>query len=108
MQNIEICVLNGFYGKLLTDKQREMLELFNDFDLSLAEIAEQFGVSRQAVRDSIQRAEKALLEFEEKLGFAKQKQIILEIIQESQKDLNLGNVEKAKANLEEIKSILEE
>jgi predicted DNA-binding protein YlxM (UPF0122 family) len=61
-------MLFDFYGDLLTDKQREYYDLHYNGDLSLGEIAEQFGVSRQAVWDIIRRAENILTETEEKTG----------------------------------------
>ena len=61
-------LLLDFYGELLTEKQRLCCELrFND-DLSLTEIAEQCGISRQGAWDTIRRAEAALVEVEEKTG----------------------------------------
>ena len=56
------------YGELLTEKQRECYDLHYNEDLSLAEIAEQSGISRQAVWDNIRRAEAALQDIEEKTG----------------------------------------
>ena len=61
-------LLLDFYGELLTEKQRLCCELHFNEDLSLAEIAEQCGVSRQGVWDNIRRAEAALLQIEEKTG----------------------------------------
>ncbi len=58
-------LLLDFYGELLTDKQRECCELHFNEDLSLAEIAEQCGVSRQGVWDNIRRGTAALAELEE-------------------------------------------
>ena len=59
------------YSSMLTETQREMMELYYYEDLSLGEIAENAGISRQGVRDSIKRGETAIDELEEKLGFAK-------------------------------------
>ncbi len=59
-------MLFDFYGDLLTEKQREYYDLHFNSDLSLQEIAEQSGVSRQAVWDIIRRAEQSLLEIEDK------------------------------------------
>ena len=67
-KNLEISVLLDFYGEMLTEKQRDVVELYYNEDLSLAEIAEHAGITRQGVRDSIKRAEYALREMEEKLG----------------------------------------
>ena len=61
-------LLLDFYGELLTEKQRECCELHFNEDLSLTEIAEQCGISRQGVWDNIRRAEAALEEIEEKTG----------------------------------------
>ena len=61
-------MLLDFYGELLTEKQRECYDLHYNEDLSLSEIAEQAGVSRQGVWDNIRRAEAALREMEEKTG----------------------------------------
>ena len=61
-------MLLDFYGELLTEKQRECYDLHYNEDLSLSEIAEQSGISRQGVWDNIRRAEAALKEMEEKTG----------------------------------------
>lgn len=62
-------MLFDFYGELLTGKQREYYDLHYNEDLSLQEIAEQSGVSRQAVWDIIRRAEASMTEMEAKTGF---------------------------------------
>ena len=64
-------MLFDFYGELLTDKQREYFDLRYNEDLSLGEIAEQCGISRQGVWDIIRRAETAMTEIEEKTGLIK-------------------------------------
>ena len=65
---LERCMLLDFYGELLTDKQRECCDLHFNEDLSLGEIAEQLGISRQGVWDNIRRAESTLQEIENKTG----------------------------------------
>lgn len=67
-KDLNISRLFDFYGDLLTEKQSNMIDLYYNEDLSLAEIAEPAGISRQGVRDSIVRGEHQLKEFEEKLG----------------------------------------
>ena len=59
-------MLFDFFGDLLTEKQREYFDLYHNEDLSLSEIAEKAGISRQGVYDIITRAEKSLVEIEEK------------------------------------------
>ena len=61
-------MLLDFYGELLTEKQRECFDLHYNEDLSLSEIAEQSGISRQGVWDNIKRAEASLQSIEEKTG----------------------------------------
>ena len=65
---LQEALLYDFYGNLLTDKMRETCESYYNEDLSLAEIAEASGISRQGVYDTIHRAEKQLEEYEERLG----------------------------------------
>lgn len=65
-------LLIDFYGPLLTDKQRQCLELHHEDDMSLGEIAEELGVSRQAVHDNLQRAMQLLNGYEEKLHLVSQ------------------------------------
>lgn len=69
-KNLEISYLLDFYGDMLTQKQRDVMEQYYNDDLSLSEIAENFGITRQGVRDAIKHGEAALLELEQKVGFA--------------------------------------
>ncbi len=68
---IEMCLLLYVYGKLLTEKQRDLVDFYYNEDLSLGEIAENLGISRQGVRDGLVHAEEALREYEETLGLMK-------------------------------------
>lgn len=68
-KNLSYALLLDLYGVMLTEKQRKTLELYYFEDLSLAEIAADDGISRQAVRDLIKRGEQLLTQLEEKLGF---------------------------------------
>ena len=70
-KNLEISNLLDFYGDVLTEKQRDVLEQYYNDDLSLAEIAENFGITRQGVRDVIVRAEGILSDLEDKTGLIK-------------------------------------
>lgn len=66
-KDLTIVPLFDLYGGMLTEKQRDVMDLYYNEDLSLSEIAEHEGITRQGVRDSIKRAEAVLLELEEKL-----------------------------------------
>ena len=70
-QTFRMTMLFDFYGELLTDRQKEFYQLYYDEDLSLAEIAENYGISRQGVRDVIVRAEAYLTEIEDKTGLVR-------------------------------------
>ncbi|MDD7288556.1 MAG: YlxM family DNA-binding protein [Clostridiales bacterium] len=67
-QAYRMAMLYDFYGDLLTPRQKEFYDLYYNDDLSLAEIAENYDITRQGVRDTIVRAEKTLEEIEEKTG----------------------------------------
>ncbi len=77
-KNLDIVGLIDAYAPALTEKQREMMEFYYYDDLSLAEIAENSGISRQGVRDAIKRGETTVLELEEKLGYAKRRRALSE------------------------------
>ena len=65
---VKIGLLLDLYGNILTERQKQTMDLYFQQDFSLAEIAEQIGITRQAVRDSLLRAEATLLDTDEKLG----------------------------------------
>lgn len=77
-KNLEISILLDFYGDMLTEKQRNVVELYYNEDLSLAEIAAHSKITRQGVRDSIKRAESILLDLEQRLGLAQRFRVIQE------------------------------
>ena len=67
-QAYRMAMLYDFYGDLLTPRQKEFYDLYYNDDLSLSEIAENYDITRQGVRDIIVRAERALEDIEEKTG----------------------------------------
>lgn len=70
-KTLQMTMLLDFYGELLTEKQRSCFSMHYNDDYSLAEIAEELGISRQGARDLIVRAEATLTETEEKIGVIK-------------------------------------
>lgn len=68
MDAIEIVLLYDYYGDLLTDRQRECFEMRYNQDMSLSEIAEEMGISRQGVHDNLNRTEALLRNMEAKTG----------------------------------------
>ncbi len=80
-QAYRMALLFDFYGELLTDRQKEFYDLYYNEDLSLAEIAENYGITRQGVRDVIVRAEAILTETEDKTGIIRRYHKVQEQIQ---------------------------
>ena len=72
-KNVKVSILCEIYGKLLTEKQLQVLNDYYNNDLSLSEIAENNHITRQAVRDIIKKGENKLFELEEKLLFMEKK-----------------------------------
>lgn len=77
-QLLQTNVLLDFYGGILTDNQKKIVRSYLDYNASLAEIAEELKISRQAVSDVLRRSIKKLEEMEEQLGLIKKYRKILE------------------------------
>ena len=89
-KNLKIGYLLDFYGALLSEKKRTALDRYYNDDLSLAEIAEELGISRQGVRELIKHSEEELLFYEENLHLAeksrkaqKDAELLLSLLEES-------------------------
>lgn len=78
----ELAILFDTYGGMLTDKQRDCFDMRYNQDLSLGEIAQELGVSRQAVNDSLTRTEALLRRMEENIGSVKRDMLIRSAVQE--------------------------
>ena len=109
-KKIEISMLWQMYGALLTEKQKEYIDYYYNEDLSLAEIAQNDGITRQGVRDIIKKGEKKLFEYEEKLLFMKktmnQEKQIENILARLNKIHEDSSDEKVNNILEEVKKEL--
>ena len=104
-KKVEVSILLEIYGKLLTEKQYQIIDYYYNQDLSLSEIAENEEITRQGVRDIIKKGEKKLFEYEEKLLFMKKT-----INQEKQIQnilLNLNKIQKDSSD-KKVTNILEE
>ena len=99
--------LLDFYGEVLSPRKKEALDLYYNEDLSLAEIAEHLGISRQGVRDMIKKGEEELEFLEEKLGLA-ERMSTLRLHSESALELaeSLDIPESLKKELEEISRVV--
>jgi len=101
-KNYRISYLLDFYGNILTDKQRDAIDLYYNDDLSLAEIAEHVGITRQGVRDAIKRGEDTLLEMEGKLGFAEKFEEYRKAFEEIHKCADVIRVSRSNINFFKI------
>ena len=93
-QTYRMTMLFDFYGELLTDRQKEFFDLYYNEDLSLSEIAENAGISRQGVRDVVVRAEAYMQEIEDKTGIIKRfeaQRPHLDAIEQAAEELNTIN-----------------
>ena len=91
VKTTRINFLFDFYQSLLTDKQRVYMKLYYLEDLSLGEIAGEYGVSRQAVYDNVRRTEEMLEDYEAKLKLFSKFQNQMEIIEEIEQSLTNTN-----------------
>ena len=109
-KNVKVSILCEIYGKLLTEKQYNFLDDYYNKDFSLSEIAENNGITRQAVRDNIVKGENKLFEYEEKLGIMKrtltQEQQIVKILSELTKIQTNFSDKKIASILENVKKEL--
>ncbi len=104
MKSAEDCLLLDFYGNLLTEKMRNTMDLYLNDDLSLSEIADTVGISRQGVHDTIKRASKQLSEYEEKLGLASRFMSQMALIDEAVNLIDNDDAEGAKALLNALRT----
>lgn len=104
--NINNALLLDFYGQLLTEKSLEVAQLHYNEDMSLSEISELLGISRQAVHDTLRRAAAAIAGYESKLNladlFVRQKSAIAAALA----DLDSGDIEAARAKLLALTEII--
>ena len=83
-KNLQLAELIDVYAELLSDRQQRLLDLYYNQDLSLGEIAEDVGISRQGVRDSLKKAERELQFFESKLHLVARESAVREAGQKLQ------------------------
>lgn len=102
----ELTLLLDYYGAFLTEKQRELLSMSVNEDMSLAEIAEVVGVSRQGVRDVLVKASEKLAGFESRLGLVERDAKLRALIGELEAGARAGDKDAVLAAAGEIRSVL--
>lgn len=108
-KNLKVALLLDYYGVLLTEKQRDVIDLYYNEDLSLGEIAEQENITRQGVRDTLKRGEQTLFELENALGMAARSAELLRVADLLETSANTGSVsaDKMLTAAADIRHILE-
>lgn len=105
-KNLEVSVLLDFYSELLTEKQRDVIDLYYNEDLSLAEIAEHENITRQGVRDSIKRGEQVLFEMESALRLAEKSRRLETVAQRLEERAENASPEELRTAAAELRNIL--
>ncbi|MBE6880518.1 MAG: hypothetical protein E7490_06770 [Ruminococcaceae bacterium] len=111
-KNLDMALLLDIYGDMLTEKQKDTLTLYYDEDLSLTEIAENTGITRQGVHKCIRSAEDYLMQLEDTLEYAAKSHEINEILKkmksiiESSADKNSEENKKLLSCVDEIEEII--
>lgn len=98
--------LNDVYGALLTPRQHDILTSYFDYDLSLSEIAENEGITRQAVHDAIVKASEQLRVYEESVGVLALKKTVKDELTMAEGEMTSGEAEKAHERLVKLLSDL--
>ena len=109
-KQVKIALLLDLYGNLLTEKQYNLLNDYYNNDFSLSEIAENEGITRQAVRDNLLKGENNLLEYDEKLSMLKKKTRNQNILDDSIEELNsiINNKKIDSEAIKKIKNVIKE
>lgn len=113
-KNLDIIMLFDFYRNILTEKQIEVIDLYYNEDLSLAEISEHLNITRQGVRDNIKRAENILINMEDKLHLVQKHKSIIDAvsgisreIDEMQMNESASTLPWVMEHIENIKALLD-
>lgn len=91
-KNLRNTLLLDLYGTLLTDKQRETLEMYYEDDLSLGEISAETGITRQGVMNCVKNAEARLAELEEQLGLVKRLSEMRGYLEELEEEISSSDI----------------
>ena len=102
------CELNAYYGGLLTKKQSEIFSLHYEEDYSLAEIAEKFNITRQAVLDNLRKAEKVLDNAEQKIGLVARDNLLRQQLDQIEQAIKSNDLNKAQELINSAKKTMEE
>lgn len=105
-EHTEVCLWLDFYGQLLTDRTREVLELYYQEDMTLSEIAEELGISRQGVHDRIRQGTNNLGSYESKLKLVQRFITQKELASGALKLLDENDIDSARDIIRKLTDIL--
>lgn len=83
---VQVAILSKYYGNLLTNRQRDIVNMYVDNNLSLKEVSDELHITRQAVKDSLDKALLTLTQAEEKLHFISRDEKLIEILKSGDKN----------------------
>lgn len=103
----QVSMLFDFYGEMLTKRQQEVIRLYHEENFSLAEIAEELSISRQAVHDTLKKAEKALRSYEERLALVDRMEKSRRVIETTDRTIDklMSKCSKDEALMKDLKKI---
>jgi predicted DNA-binding protein YlxM (UPF0122 family) len=105
-KDLHIGLLLDFYGDMLSSRQKDIMNQYYNDDLSLGEIAENAGISRQGVRSAVKKSEQLLNEYESRLGLAERFRAMTNAAEQTAKELeNAETLEEAKALASKIREL---
>ena len=104
--DIRFVRLFDIYAPLLSERQRDIMELYYNEDESLSEIAENTGITRQGVRDWIKKTEAQLDGYEQALGLAERSDALKSLLASAYRSMETGDTESAKAELRKAESLI--
>ena len=100
---LQLSVLFEYYGALLTERQFDICDMYLNQNLSLSEISENLGITRQGVRDALIKSEGILINFESKLGIMKKNETLSELVAEIQNCYEISSAsDEAKKQIEKL------
>jgi predicted DNA-binding protein YlxM (UPF0122 family) len=105
-KNLEMALYYDCYSQLLTERQQTVMRLYYEEDLSLGEIAEMSGISRQAVRDCLKRGEECFLETEKRLHVVEKYRRIKSLCSDIRQAAESGDRDRVKAAADRIESLI--
>ena len=108
---LELSVLYDYYGALLTETQQSICDMYYNQNLSLTEIAEDLGITKQGVRDALKKSEKLLFKFENSLQIKSKNEQIGVLVKQLEQSLSVSDIDlKKKSEIfklaEEINSLI--